>query len=933
MWLRGGTLEREALSTAVTRLISGLKAGNSGVLFVVGEAGLGKTTILRQARKLAFPHVWSRSAKANEMERSLPFTLFTTALAGFESVRNLLEPSPTGLSGADVRAAQFCGVLRWLEETTTKPVLLTLDDLHWADPESLALLSYLVPRISGLPVVLLCALRPWPPAAYDLATALANDGYTAVEHLLPLSADASRKLLEARLGPSVDEAVLRKALEWCGGNPLFLEQITAMVHHEAVDARAQPGTIFGANKIALTCLAGLPHAAIRCAQAASVLGIRFRPALATAVAQLGDEEAYIALDALCRSGLVRTDTQIVTEFVHPLFREMLYDHLALPVRAQLHARAFRALTKQGLYEQAIDHVLRADLIGDDFAIRTMHDAGLAALRCGKLTLATRHLRTAVHLAGSRASADLLLALAESLLVSGHSDEAICVCDQLRIERDLTPVRSAQTLHILGRAFSTTGERNKSRACFAEAADLAESYDPAVAIEVLLDSALTRLMWAGPAASLAPAERACALAANATPSLFGRAVCVWGSVAFLSGNPKGLIISQKVAKELEKEIVTSLTSVPLISRILSMASLAAAVAERFNEARQILNIILPAVDRVGAVEAASGCALIQAIVAGRQGKLVEALECAERANTLINAIPGFVSPTDFIHAEVLHQMGRVTESIKWCDEIEPYATARGESYTLLRLWNIRGQRLLRDGSPNAASDLYVQLEELSHRIRFSEPCCVPWARYAITAHLRAGRVPDAHRVVRWLRRSTTQLSCRYPRIAALTGLASLAEADHDYDAAEAHFHSALALHEQVSLPLEEAETLLSCGAFLRRRGYPRRARQLLTEATKIAESHNAGWLFEQAREELAAAGGRRRRGREVTTRLTTQERRVAQLAAAGHSNKVIAAQLTLSIKTVEYHLQQIYAKLGISSRRQLMTLRNGFRHQENSEVKP
>lgn len=923
--MAGGTLERETLSTAVTRLISGLRAGNNGVLFVVGEAGLGKTTILRHARKLAFPDIRSGSAKANEMERSLPFTLFTTALAGFENGRNLLESPPTGLSGADVRAAQFCGVLRWLEEIATEPVLLTFDDLHWGDPESLALLSYLARRISGLPVVLLGALRPWPPAAYDLATALAHDGYTAVEHLSPLSADASRKLLEARLGRSVGETVLRNALEWCGGNPLFLEQMAATIaNHEAVDARVQPCSIFGANKIALACLAGLPQAAIRCAQAASVLGIRFRPALATAVAQLGDEEAYIALDALCRSGLVRTDTQIVTEFVHPLFRKMLYDHLAVPVRARLHARAFRALTKQGLYEQAIDHVLRADLIGDDVAIRTMQDAGLAALRCGKLTLATRHLRTAVHLAGSRASADLLLALAESLLVSGHSDEAIRVCDQLRIERDLTPARSVQTLHILGRAFSTTGERNKSTACFAEAADLAESYDPAVAIEVLLDTALTRLMWAGPAASLAPAERACALAANATRSLFSRAVSVWGSVAFLSGNPKGLIISQKVTKELAEEIVTCLSGIPSISRILSMASLAAAVAERFNEARQILNIILPAVDRVGAVEAASGCALTQAIVAERQGKLVEALECVERARALINAIPGFVSPTDFIYAEVLHQMGRVTESINWCDEIEPYAAARGDSYALLRLWNIRGQRLLRDGSANAASELYVQLEELSYRTRFSEPCCVPWARYAITAHLRAGRAADARRVVRWLGRSTTQLPCRYPRIAALTGLASLAEAARDYDAAEAHFQSALALHEQVSLPLEEAETLLSCGAFLRRRGYPRRARPLLTEATKIAERHNAGWLFEQAREELAAAGGRRRRGREVTTRLTTQERRVAQLAAAGHSNKVIAAQLTLSIKTIEYHLQQIYAKLGISSRRQLMTLRNGFR---------
>lgn len=67
-----------------------------------------------------------------------------------------------------------------------------------------------------------------------------------------------------------------------------------------------------------------------------------------------------------------------------------------------------------------------------------------------------------------------------------------------------------------------------------------------------------------------------------------------------------------------------------------------------------------------------------------------------------------------------------------------------------------------------------------------------------------------------------------------------------------------------------------------------------------------------------AGGRRRRNHEEATRLTIQEKRVARLAAAGHSNKTIAANLTLSVKTIEYHLQQVYTKLGITSRRQLMT---------------
>jgi DNA-binding NarL/FixJ family response regulator len=93
---------------------------------------------------------------------------------------------------------------------------------------------------------------------------------------------------------------------------------------------------------------------------------------------------------------------------------------------------------------------------------------------------------------------------------------------------------------------------------------------------------------------------------------------------------------------------------------------------------------------------------------------------------------------------------------------------------------------------------------------------------------------------------------------------------------------------------------------------------LAQALKIAEQCEATWLADQAREELTIAGGRRRRACQDPTRLTAQEQRVARLTAAGYSNKAIAAQLFLSPKTIEYHLAQVYTKLCITSRRQLMT---------------
>ena len=396
-------LEREMTRIAVTNLISGAREGRGGALFVVGEPGLGKTTVLDQARRLACLDLRIGWGHGDVTEASLPFGFFAAVLDTVDGPRNLLDLAASGPRGGDVKAARFGSVLRWLDTTGTEPVLLVLDDLHWADPDSLDLMSFLVRRVRKLPVAVLAALRPWPPAANELATSLAYDGYAAVDQLAPLSRDAATALLAARLGGPVSGAMSRMALELCGGNPLLLEQVAAAIRRgEDVRAPARIGTAAIRAGIVLTRFAGVPKVALRCAQAASVLGTRFRPELAVKVAQLDNREADIALDALCRSGLVRSQTEMAAEFVHPLFRQALYDDLAVPVRTRLHARAFTELNTRGLHGEALDHATRADLSGDDVALEAMTRAGMAALRSGAPTLATRHLQTAVRAAGSRA---------------------------------------------------------------------------------------------------------------------------------------------------------------------------------------------------------------------------------------------------------------------------------------------------------------------------------------------------------------------------------------------------------------------------------------------------------------------------------------------------------------------------------------------------
>jgi ATP/maltotriose-dependent transcriptional regulator MalT len=279
------------------------------------------------------------------------------------------------------------------------------------------------------------------------------------------------------------------------------------------------------------------------------------------------------------------------------------------------------------------------------------------------------------------------------------------------------------------------------------------------------------------------------------------------------------------------------------------------------------------------------------------------------------MPALTLSAGLVHAEALLQLGRPEEADSWLAQAEAAPAFRASWVPALRLRAINGQRALRAGEWEAASLHFRAAEKLSQQSGIGEPCLSPWARYAVLSHLRAGRAADAQRVLGWLDRCAARLPCRWPRIAALSGRAALAEAAGDEPAAEAAFGQAIKLHEGLELPLERIETLLEYGTFLRRTGSQARARPVLAQAVQAAEAIDAAWLGRHAHRELGASGGRRRRG--SSNRLTPQERRVLELAAQGLSNEAIANRLRVAAGTVKTHLEHIYAKLGVHSRRELM----------------
>jgi DNA-binding CsgD family transcriptional regulator len=904
-------LERAAVTDSVESLVGAVAAGRGAALLVVGEAGLGKTAVLRHGRDVAArAGLQVGSGSGHPMETALPFGLLAQALQDLGAGGLLADPT-AGAAVVD-RAARFYGVLRWLEQHAGPRALLVLDDLHWADADSLALFCFICRRIAGTAAGVLAAMRPWPAEALQAAQGLAHEGCATLERLAPLSDPAACALLAARVGRPVASEIGRRALGLCAGNPLLLEQVAITIGRgEDLPEPAGPAAGQIGDGLLLARFAGLPVPGLRCAQAASVLGTRFSLELAAQVAGLSEPDTDVAAECLSRSGLILQHHGGRAGFVHPLFRQALYEDLGGPVRTRLHARAFGVLAGRGMEAEAAEHAVLAGLAGDQAAVAVLERAGRAARQAGALATAAKRLDAAVALAGDRAGPELLLAQAEALLAAGRSQLATEAYERVLARSSLAERDRVEALRMQGRALVLAGAHDRSAARFAEAVSMAQAYDPGTAVDVLLDAALASWFTAGPARAVPLASQAKKLAVSLGPAQRLRAEAAWTFMALQAGDPAGISGGARLRAGLSFEMADLGGA---WSPAYSFAH-AAALVERLAEAEQVFSTALSVAERAGAPEAIAIVANGHAFALTRMGRLAEARAAVSRSLSFADLVPLIESFAGVGYAYIQLYMGELDSSARWCERVKATATARGEWNALLFLWDVAGHRRLREGAVAEACELYGRLEATMNQMGIGEPCLPPWARHGISAYLAAGRVADAERLLAWLSACAVRLPCRFPRIAEATGRAQLAELKGDQDQADASFQVALALHEEVDLPLEEVETLLGYGAFLRRSGQPARARPLLARAIEVAEAAGAGWLAAMAREELKVAGGRRRRRDQSA--LTAQEQRVADLAAAGLSNAQIARQLFVSASTVETHLEHVYAKLGIHSRHQLM----------------
>ncbi len=907
-------LERDEVIALAAGVVDDVRAGRGRSLFVVGEAGLGKTAVLDWAASYAGSDLLTATGRGDEMEAGLPFGLLIQVL---QALGLTGEEVAGGLLGHAVEpTAPDHRILRLLERRLDRPLLVLLDDLHWADHDSLDVIAFLTRRLGSLPIGLIAALRPWPDAAYTTARRLVASGNAELDPLEPLSPAGAAALLDARVHATVDEVVQRRAWALGQGNPLLVEQLAlALVRGEELPDMGG-GAAAVASHVLLSRFAALDRTTMTYVQAASVLGMRFHPEIAADASGLGPPDVDHALEVLSRSGLISEGGNGTLRFTHPLLSQALHDDLAPPHRRRLHARYARLLEDRGLENEASEHAIRAWSVGDQRDRALLERTGRRALATGAVVAATRHLEAAVGLWGDRPPAGLVLTLGQAMSASGRLADAAETCQALLATDDPGWEERVAALRLLGRARYLTGARDHGEAAMAEATDIAAANDPSAAVGPLLDQSLVAWLADGPARALPLAARARDLASGADPGVREYAEATWGHLAYEAGDSSGLQATESIEAALEVGTASHLVEPTDLSwpwAPLYQVAMNANYAGRYESSERAFGLAAQALEQAGAVNALANVAVHLAHIAIRRGHLGEALHHAVRAEEFADLTPTVLTYAQLVRADALAWAGRFEEGEACCRRAEADC---GEQW-FARVWlaHVRGLRLFWQGD-RSASDQFLVAERLTEHAGVSEPCHVQWQAHAVAAHLAAGRVDDAVRVVEWVEEAAARLPCAWPSAAASLGRARLAVAQGDDVEADAQYGLALDKLKEAALPLFRAETLLSYGSYLRRQGRPADARSHLRHALEQAQRHGADHLAAAARAELLTAGGRRRPRRDGA-HLTPAERRVAEQAASGMSNTDIARALYLSVNTVETHLKRVFVKLGITSRRQLM----------------
>ena len=929
-------LERERELAELREALDGAITGEGGVVVVEGAAGIGKSELLRASAETARARgALTLTARGTEVEHDLPFG----------ALRQLLEPLLREtdehelrrlFAGAAMPARRLFGTdadhigdeqatpefatlnaVYWLLAglADDQPLALIVDDAHWVDSPSLRLLDFLVPRLGELSTSAIIATRP--PSEDDADAVLGRllgDPAIRVIRPGPLSVAAVRDLVSDILGEEPAQAFVEACAELTGGNPFYLAELLRELQLRGAGSTADDAvalrSIAPRNiSFALLFRGASADDAMALARAIAVLGDGVRLADAAAVAGLRRASAAGAADALVHDAVLAPGPELV--FAHPIVRAAVYAEVGPHERARAHARAARLLDGVGApIERVAAHLMRSEPASDPWAVESLRAAAKAALAEGAPDSAVRYLRRALAEPPDQAvCAQVLLELgrAEASIAQpdaiSHLSEAFALATDARGRADVA-MAAAFPLASVGRV-------HEAVTMLAEAADELAGQGSDTALEV--EGELSAFAMVDPAAAALHGSRLDRMDEDLAGDSPGARLLL----CHLAYRRMWRSLDAARAAELAERALAHgklLAERGSEATELNSAAVTLIGADRLTVAAQLLDAALAQSRERGSRPGFAHVSFLRSLLAYRRGALrdVEAEAEAALATFPQEQIVGVAVSTAMLIAALLER-GAV-------DEADDCLTAAGMADGQLPspapvnlLLSVRGRLRLAQGDVASGLSDLRECGRRSQPLELRNPIVLPWRVDAALAYHGLGEL-DAARAL-----ADEELAAAYDwgtpaGIGTAQRLMGLLTSG---DEAIALLQDAEAALADSPARLEHARALIDLGAALRRANRRGEARQPLSRGLDLADRCGATVLSERARHELRSLGARPRRARLTgLDALTPSERRVAELAANGLANTDIAQTLFVTRKTIEKHLSNAYAKLGVKSRDEL-----------------
>ncbi|HVF77659.1 MAG TPA: AAA family ATPase [Solirubrobacteraceae bacterium] len=924
-------LERDREFDQLSAWVAAAVGGDGSIVAIEGEAGIGKSALVAHVtQQAAESGMRALSARCGELEQDFGYgvvrQLFDAPLAAMESDERSrvlggaagLATAALSVSDSSANPADPAAVLHglyWLTANLAaeQPLLIVIDDAHWADSASIAFLSYLARRMDGLGLLVVYATRVGEGAS-DRLPATADPGLVRTVLRPGVLGERSTQQLIGQLLGSVSSPEFANACRVAtAGNPFLLEELLRALQSEGIApekessgrvAQIAPEAI---RRSILARLRRLGPSTTQLAFAIAVLGKSAELRHAATLANVEIGAAGTAADALAGAAILRDGRPL--EFIHPIVRATVYAEIPAAQRAASHRLAASLLERDAVAPAELaPHLMASEPAGDPEVVRLLQaaaaevrDRGASETACAYLERALAEPPRSEHRAAVMQALGSAEVAAGRLGALGHLREAL--------DGDLEP-RAQMTaaldygaaLVMAGRTADVIELLDKSSARLADEGDL----ERAMQLEgVLVCTAQLDPTTAKPArARLASYEG----------RLRGESIGERLLLAVMAFDGAHRPLPAEHAAGLAELALTDWMWTPerIGSANFALAIWTLMVADRLERAEELCS---------GAVEdaRARGSLFAFAIATGarcqiriRLGRLAEA---EAEARSCLDAVgDARVVGRPMLIACVLDAMVERCE-IEECQAFlaeHQIQEEMGSVSLTSRLLYSRGHLRLVAGDPAGALRDFEQIRARDERSGL-DPAGVPTRASAALAHAQLGEHEHAQRLAR---QQVDQARVWGTPFALSFALRTAGIIEGGNDGVEL-LREAAAVVEPSPARYERALSLTAYGAALRRAGHRRDARQPLREALELADRCGARRTAARAREELLATGARPRRAAlSGADSLTPSEQRVARLATDGLTNREIAQALFVTIRTVEGHLRQAYMKLDITSREQL-----------------